>query len=367
MNETDDVKGAEQLEDVAKECMATNQINIGGNTVTRCTEYLPEDQKLLVRWAYQVARDKKMSWQDLERESKISTTTWYRVWTDKYINPNSKQRVSLKSLCEDIERWKKLTEERAHLRGEMFVKTSTWDRIEWICRKALIRRKIGFIYGESHVGKTECLKKFAELNNHGQTTYIELPPAAGVQLMTKTIAKALHVGSGTCYEKLIDDVLEAVDKDRLLIFDEVHRVFTNYQKSSIMRCLDVLRYIHDKTDCGMVLCGTNVFRNELQEGAFKQYLKQLQRRGLYEIQLPDSPPREDLDLIAKEYGLRPATGPVEQKVVQLVAKHGLAAFFTRLDDAVEMASKAHKDVSWELFERALSFVDKMSAVERKKD
>jgi DNA transposition AAA+ family ATPase len=141
--------------------------------------------------------------------------------------------------------------------------------------------------------------------------------------------------------------------------DEVHRVFTNYQKSSVMRCLDVLRYIHDKTGCGMVLSGTNVFRNELQEGSFKQYLKQLQRRGLYEIQLPDMPPREDLDLIAKHYGLRPAAGDAERTMLRLVEKNGLAAFFTRLDDAVEMASKRKQDVTWELFEKAVSFVEKM--------
>jgi hypothetical protein len=164
MGEDNDGANVESLEDVAKECQATNQINIGGNTVTRSTEHLPEDQRLLVRWAHQFARDEKMSWQDLQGASKISTTTWYRVWTDKYINSATKERINLKNLCADIEKWKKLAEQRAHLRDELFVETSTWERIEWLCQKALVRRKIGFVYGESHVGKTKCLIEFARRN-----------------------------------------------------------------------------------------------------------------------------------------------------------------------------------------------------------
>jgi DNA transposition AAA+ family ATPase len=356
------VEGQERLEDVERECSGTNQINIGGNTVTKATEHLPEQQKILIRWAYQVARDKGMSWADLEKASGISQTTWYRIWHDKYINSATGGRVSLSSIIQKVEKWKHLYEARAHINDELFVETSVWERIDWICQKVRIRRKIGMIYGESHCGKSECLKRVQRLNNHGATTYVEMPPSGGVQLMTRTIAKALHVASSTCYEHLIEDVMEALDDSKLLIIDEVHRVFTTYQRTSVMRCLDVLRYIHDQTHCGMVLCGTNAFRDELQEGTFWQYLKQLRRRGLYEIQLPDVPPRADLDLIAKHYGLPPASGEAEQTMLQSVKNNGLAVYFTRLDDAVEMAAKAKATLTWTHFEKAVAYTEKMKAV-----
>ena len=349
----------ERLEEAIIDCQGTNQINIGGNTVTRSTEHLPEDQKKLLRWAFQHARDRRLSWTELEQKSGISTSTWYRIWHNRYINPQTKEPIGLDSVCKKIERWKKLSDQRAHMDETLFVKTSIWDRIEWLCGKALIRKKIGFIYGESHSGKTTCLKKFQELNNSGQTTYTELPPSAGVQLMTRTIARSLHVSTETCYERLVDDVIGALDDSKLLIVDEVHRVFTTYQKASVMRCLDVLRYIHDRTKCGMVLCGTNVFRDQLHEGVFKQYLKQLERRGLYEIQLPDMPPRSDLDLIAKHYGLDPADDDAEKTMLHLVHRHGIAVYFTRFDDAVEIAAKKGDDLTWDHFLRACAIVDRM--------
>jgi DNA transposition AAA+ family ATPase len=358
----EDAAGEERLEDVARECAGTNQINIGGNTVTKSTEHLPEKQKTLIRWAFQVARDKQMSWAELERMSGVSQSTWYRVWHDKYINPKTQERVELDGVCKKVEKWKALFEARAHMTDDLFVETSVWSRIDWICQKVRVRRKLGFIYGESHCGKSECLKRVQRLNNHGATTYVEMPPSAGVQLMTRTIAKALHVSSGTCYEKLIDDVIAALDDSKLLLVDEIHRVFTTYQRGSVMRCLDVLRYIHDQTKCGMVLCGTNVFRDELAEGAFWQYLKQLRRRGLYEIQIPDMPPRSDLDLIAKHYGLSPAEGTAEETMLHIVKNNGLAVYFTRLDDAVEMATKASTKVTWHHFEKAVAYVEKMRSM-----
>jgi DNA transposition AAA+ family ATPase len=349
----------ERLEDVARECAGTNQINIGGNTVTAATEHLPAERRLLIRWAFQYARDRRLSWDELARVSDVSTTTWYRVWRGRYLNPTTHQPIDLAPLCVKIEKWKRLADQRAHIREEMFVETSVWKRISWLCERALVRRKMGFIFSASHVGKSICLEEFARRNNSGQTTLVEVPPAAGVQLLTRTIARALHVPADTCYEKLIEDVLAAVDDSKLLIIDEVHRVFSTYQKGSVMRCLEVLRYIHDRRHCGMVLCGTDAFRDQLQEGQFAKYLLQLRRRGLYEIEIPEMPPRADLDLIARQYGLPPATGEAEDIMLHLVKANAVAIYFTRLDDAVEMAGKKGEDLSWDHFVRACSIVARM--------
>jgi len=247
-----------------------------------------------------------------------------------------------------------------------FVETSVWERIEWLCNKALVRQKIGFIYGESHCGKTICMQEFQRRNNHGQTTYVDIPPGAGKQFLTKVIASALHVNTSTCYDKLIEDVTSALDKSKLLIIDEVHKIFTGYHRGSVMQCFDVLRYIHDKTGCGMVMCGTNTFRDGLVGGEFAQHLKQLRRRGLYEIQLPDMPPRADLDLIASHYGLKPASDQAEELMLDLVGRNGVAVYFTRLDDASEMAYKKREKLQWEHFVKAVEIVAKMRELPRLK-
>lgn len=374
-------------------------INIGGNTVTQATEHLPEHQRTLLRAVHAITRDNKWDWADLARETAVSQSTWWRLWTDTYRypkeskdnfcpackrlvkvirggrcltchaitqdqrqpHPKASERVPLDSLCEKIAKWKEIWDQRAILANTAFVETSVWQRVDWICRRAFIRKKIGFIYGESQIGKSTCLKEHARRNNTGLTTYLEMPPAAGVQLMTRKIAQALHVATGTCFERLIDDVTDALDHNKLLIIDEIHRVFTTYQKTSVMRCLDVLRYIHDQTHCGLILCGTHVFRDQLQQGQFFQYLKQLKRRGIYELQLPPDPPREDLDLIASAHGLHPAAGAAEEVMLEIALADGFGKYCTRLEDAVELAAKKKQPLSWDHFIKAHTIAEKMAA------
>lgn len=334
-------------------------INIGANTVTQCTAHLPEDQRNLVRWIHNFARERGLTWEEAEVQSKISKTTLYRIWSDKYLDPQG-HRVPLDAICERIARMKRIAELRADLPREFFIETSTYRRIAWLCSKAFKRQKIGFIYGESQVGKTRCLLEYARVNNHGQTAYAEMPPASGVQLMTKSIAKALHVSHNTSFDKLLEDVCDALDDSKLLIIDEIHRVFTTYQKNSVMRCLDVLRYIHDNTHCGLVLCGTNVFRDNLKQGEFFQYLKQLQRRGLYELQLLDIPPVKDLDLVAKHFGLRLDRADAKAlEIVNFIAKKdGLGKFIIRLTDAAELATNQGSQLSWSHFVDAHEIIEK---------
>lgn len=335
-------------------------INIGGNTATAATEWMQPDDRLLFRWLHTVCREQEWSWDEVARRTDVSSTTLYRVWTDKYRDTKG-DRVPVDKLAEKVARFKRIWEARKDIpSGDVFIPTSVWERVDWLCRRAFDRQKIGLIYGESQIGKTTCAKEHTRRNNHGQTHYVEMPPAAGVQLMTKTIAKALHVSAKTSFESLIEDVVDALDENKLLIIDEVHRVFTTYQKASVMRCLDVLRYIHDQTKCGMVLCGTNVFRDQLKEGEFFQYLKQLRRRGLYELQLPSTPPRSDLDLVAKRFGLEPATGEAEDVLLHMAKQHGFGMVITRLTDAVEMATRRKRPVTWDDFIKTCNICEKMA-------
>jgi len=351
----------EDFEQTVKDCRGTDGINVSRQTVTRSTDHLPDDQKGDVRWVYTVARDNNWNWKKLEEWSGIDSSTWYRVFHDRYINSKTGKRIPLKSLCAKIKALRKKYEQRAYRKPEHpFIETSVWERVEWLCDKAVRRKKMGFIYGESHIGKTECMLEYQRRNNHGQTAYFELPPSGGVQLMTRRMARSLHVTSGTCFDKMIEYIIAGVDDDMLLLVDQVHRIFYTYQRSSVMRCLDVLMYVHDQTGCPMVLCGTNIFRDNLQEGAFFQYLKQLRRRGLYELQLPDVAPRRDLDMISRQYGLPRATGEAEKLLLQIAKRDGLAMVFTRLEDAIDLAGNKKQKLSWEHFVRAVTIVEKMA-------
>jgi len=348
-------------------------INVGGNTVVQATAHLKADEQTLIRGVHSLARQMNWDWDSLARETKISTTTWYRIFTDKYRypefetegenkkpHPHARERIPLDGICERIRRWYRVWQERAFMPDEEFIETSVWKRVDWLCRRAFLRKRMGFIYGESQIGKTSCLMEYQRRNNSGQTTYMEIPPSGGVQMMVKAVAKALNVSTNTSYENLLDDVIDALDDSRLLIVDEIHRVFTTYQKTSIVRCLDVLRFIQNKTRCGMVLCGTEVFRDELKRGDFFRFLKQLDKRGLYQLQLPSVPPREDLDLIARHYGLAPASGRAEELMEAIAHSDGFGRYCMRLLDAAELAANKKRKVSWEDFLEANRIADALS-------
>lgn len=340
-------------------------INIGGHTVTAATEHLDEEQKQLVRWLHFHARQQKWTWDDLVRHAGYSTTTWARIFKDKYRyaagESKAGQRMPIDEHCKAIARLKKLVDERASVKDAGFIETSVWERVEWLCRRAFVRQRIGFIFGESQIGKTTCLQEFQRRNNHGQTTYVEMPPSAGVQFMLRAIAEALLVPSRAGFDQLIKDVCAALDGSKLLILDEIQRVFTTYQKGSVMRCLDTLRYIHDRTHCGLVLCGTNVMHDQLVRGDFAQYLKQLKRRGrTFMLQLPNIPPREDLDALAAAFGLPAVSGQAEEVLLHVAKADGLGACKMLLQDAAERAGKKRRDATWDDFVWAFSVTERMA-------
>lgn len=335
-------------------------VNIGGDVMMRATAELPEEHRLLVRWLYNTARERNWDWPTLERQTGMSPSVLYKVFSDKYrySNDHAKAglRVPLDSVCVKISKMKAEMEAKEVQAGD-FINTTVWERTSWLCDRVFHRKKMGFIYGDSQDGKTTCLKQYQRTHNGGQTLYFECPPMGGVQLMMRCIAKALHVNSRTSSDHLIEDICNALDSSRLLLVDEVHRVFTTYQKTSVMRSLELLRYIHDQTKCGMVLCGTNVFRDHFSEGEFFKYLKQLERRGLYTIQL-GLPQRADIDLISRHYGLPTATGRAEEQLVHLAKLFGVGMVFTRLNDARDYARKRGEKLKWSHFERVLTIIQK---------
>lgn len=355
MTESEDIVITETPEAKSQQ---TDRINVSGATVTQHTAHLPEGQRELVRWGYYYAQDKGWNWKTLAKETDISTTTWHKLWHDRYRDADG-TRVDPTSICGKIARFKKIAEQRDLITLPDFIDTYVWQRVDWLCQRSFIRKKIGFIYGESQIGKTECLMRRRDMNNHGRTTYVDMPPASGKQLMCKHIAKALRVPHEKPFDHLIEEIIKALDPSKQLLMDNMHRVFKTYQKGSALSCLDTLQYVYDKTHCSMVLCGTNVWRDQLNEGDFALALRQLRRRGLYELQLPAVAPREDLDAFAAHFNLKPATGEAEEIVLRIAQKDGLGMYITRLADGAELAAKKKETFTWAHFVKAYTIIEKM--------
>jgi DNA transposition AAA+ family ATPase len=176
----------------------------------------------------------------------------------------------------------------------------------------------------------------------------------------KEMARSCFVSSDSCFEKLRERVLNAIDDKTLIIVDELHQAFTSYQHGSAIKVFEVIREIYDRTHCGLVLVGTNVLRDELSVGRLAPILEQLRRRGTIKVQLPARPPKADLDKIAKRFGLPPAEGLAADVVKDMILTSGLGMYIKFLQSATMLAGKDRKKPTWDHFVQAHDIIASLS-------
>lgn len=334
-----------------------SRISLAGDQVTICTQNYPEEQRGLIRWLFAWAKDHNLSMREVEDSTKLNQTTLYRVWTGKYVNHQTGEQVDLSGVCERIARFKDLTEERERAGKLPFIETSLFQRVEKLCREALVDQSFAFIYGESQIGKTAALQEVKRRNNHGQTIYVLMPAMCGVQGMMQAIAAECHISVRTNFTELKRRLETYFDPTRLLIVDEVHECFVGHHKTAAVRCLSFLRQLQERTGCGMVLCGTNVFRDELEEGEFAQSLKQLRKRGIWELQLESVASDRDVAMIAKHYQLGEPTGEAAQLVRWINQEMGLGKFTKFLARAAQIAAKQRVPFTWNHFVKVVTIAE----------
>lgn len=338
---------------------STSNIPISGDTVKQALadqvrrQELPSDHEALVWWFYGHCRTEGWDLKEAAAQIGKDSTTLYRVWTGKY-------GASLDNICQDIARYRRLAEERATRVKLDFVETSIWKVCDKVCNAALVTQTVAFIWGDSQIGKTTALEEYARRNNHGQTKLVRMPASAGVQLFMKELAKACYVSPESCFEKLRERVLNAIDDKTLIIVDELHQAFTSYQSGSAIKVMEVIREIYDRTHCGMVLVGTNVLRDNLTTGRLAAILEQLRRRGTIKVQLPAHPPKVDLDRIAKKFGLPPADGIALEVVKDMIHTSGLGMYIKFLSSAGMLANREGRKLTWDHFVQAHDIIARLS-------
>lgn len=323
-----------------------SRINISAEQVKLATQNLPEEQRQAIRWFYHLARAENWTLQETaERIGYSDSTTPYRVFQGTY-------SANLTRVVAAIVKFRALWEKRAASKRPDFVETRLAKRIWQVCDFALISQSIAMIFGDSQVGKTAALEEYQRRNNHGQTVYMRMPSGAGIQLVARELARAAGVSPKASFEALRTRLINAFDDTNTILVDEMHLAFITYQKGSALKVLEFLRELHDRCGCGMVLCGTNVWRDELQEGQYKNLLKQLRRRGVAELQLETRPTAEDLDKFGTFYGLGKPAGPAATLRHDLICEFGLGRYLKYLAAANRIATRRAEPMTWDHLQEA---------------
>ena len=331
--------------------------SFGGDHVMQGTADYPEEARAAVRWLFFFCVENGISMGEAAKRIHYSPTVVYRICKGQY-------EGSLDSVVEAIASWRRVCEARADVGKTPFVETETARKIWKICDAATTYQTIAKIYGDPQIGKTWALEEYARRHNHGSTKFVRLPAAAGVQMMMRTFATSCGLSHKCSFEAMRERVMRSIDQDNLVIVDELHQAFNTYQRHARVACLELIREIHDRTGCGMVLCGTNVARDEIERGQHKQLLEQLDRRGIFLLQLPKVATWADRDAIAKSFGLPKADGTARELVDAIVRTSGLKAYTSFLRAAVKLASNRKQPLTWDHFAGAYRTIQSLSTTVR---
>ncbi len=324
-----------------------------------------EEHRELIQWFFYYKADKNWSVAQAASEINLSPSTLSRVFSGNYVD--AKKGIPIQppaTMLATIRRMKELDKADSLKKSAGRIKTPTVNKIWAICRKSWEQRKIAFIFGEPQIGKTEALKWFKEENNHGNTIYVDLNGATGVQDIYRCFAKALRLGY-TSPARLKDKIYDAINERMLIIIDEFHQITFAYKKGSSCSMVHAIKAIHDICQCGMVICSTNIGRQEVEKGHDAKLCSQLLKRGTIQLQLANAMPVEDVRAIVQAYKLdfpAPKKGELWKNFQaenkgqtychDIAYEKGINYLILCLQDGNILAGKQSRSLTWKDFETA---------------
>lgn len=349
---------------------SANRFTIPGDKINAATAHLPEDQREAIRWAAGYCRAKNLHPAEFAAELKKPNGEPYSRDSVLHMFGGTRSDTSLAPMVEAIERLRRVEDERADLERAPFVLTRLAKRIFALCRRAFLRQKMVFIFGDSQIGKTSALEEYSRRNNHGETKYVRMPAGGSHDNFVFELAKVLGIPTSNRANDLRARILASFDSRMLLIVDECEETLTDRTNSTKgEKTLNFIREIHDRCKCGIVLAGANIFRRRLYLGGQAGSMQRLVRRGMPPLQLPNVPGQADLATFAAHFGLPTAPAevigvrvtevdddgnerrtPVEQSPLELqnkiVREHGLGRWLMILTEASDTAKERRKPISW---------------------
>lgn len=311
--------------------------------VIKGTESMPENVRNLVRSMYHYARDNNLSIDDVADAVGYHPRNLEKICKGTY-DGNLDQVAQSITLWLDVAR-----AERDARHPVLFIETETAGDIFEVCRLAWQAGSIGAIWGESQIGKTHALEEFQRRHDPGVVKLMRFPAGSGrmgiVQAMAEACGLPPRKGLITTVRQR---VMRSITRDNFFIFDEVHQPFLTYHRTGQKFAMEFIREVWDTCRCGMVVCGTDTGRDEIEIGGLAGVFKQLDKRLFPELQLPQYATLKDLNAIARHYKL-PAIprGPALDVVNNVNRRKGLRLYTYLLKSAAQLAANRKEPISWQ--------------------
>jgi DNA transposition AAA+ family ATPase len=294
-----------------------------------------------VIWLLNHARDRKLrSYSELGELIGYDTSVISKVFRGIY-------GAGLGAFCEKIRVYRALYLQRQDLGEEIFVEGLSIVRdVKNLCELTRISQTMSMIWGPNQSGKSKALKRYAK-GDHGRTIYLRMPTGGSAQMMLQELAKACGISDRSNYAQLRDRIMKYLDASTLLIVDEVHQAMIG--RTMKTTTIELIREIHDETGCGVVLCGTDVLPDMMQDPRFSKLLGQTDNRGVLKRKVPAAPTKRDVRLLCEAYGLTNPDGDAAEIVSAIAKKNGIGKLTKYFLMSRRLASKSNEPLGWKHF------------------
>ena len=323
-----------------EEVIARNRKNfkISADVIASTVASLNEEETSALRWLAEYCRSLDLNRTQMSNLIKQKNGKFYSFDSiyQTFTGRRQESGTSITPIIEAIENFRELETERDRLVKSGFILTRLSTEIWKRCDKARLRQRISYIIGESQIGKTSALKEYQRRNNHGQTIYLETPSGGAKSALLRALALQLGISTTIRHDELGDRIIKSFDHSMLLIVDEAHRCLKSVTG---VKSMDFIRQLYNQAECGIVISMTNEGKKALLSGTFAGELKQIWKRRIQPLQLPDIPPQDDLDLFSAAYGLEPASDTSITIEVELTNSEGRSRKKTYTDTSLELQTK----------------------------
>jgi hypothetical protein len=315
---------------------------IPGDVVNRATQNLTDHERSAIRRLHRHYVENDLNIREIAGLIRVSETTVSQIFNGKY-------NAKLDGVVKEIESFFRLVDSRAQGRKLPFTETDLTRQIFNVCDKAREFQKVAFIFSDAQIGKSSALEEYQRRNNHGSTLYTYIPAGGSFASFLLTFCKPLGIAVNTGHAIMRHRIKESFDDRMLLIVDEAHQALPEVNGSRRvggLLCIEFIRELFNDKKCGIVLCATNAFRDEMRNGDLKKLLAQTRRRRLCALQLPNTPEQDDLDKFAAAYGLAPSAGADRALEKRIIADEALGMWLTLLRMAAKISAEYNQTMTW---------------------
>jgi len=223
--------------------------------------------------------------------------------------------------------------------------------------------EIGLVWGPLQCGKTTALRDYVRRTR--EACYCRVASRSGTPILAEEMAKALGSAraEGATFRENRRYILDNA-ADRLLIVDELHEAFTTHGFEAAVAYVEFIREVHDRTGCGVVLCGTDALPRGFQDRRYAPVLRQTWERGIVRKAFPARPPWRDVVAAARHHGIGETLDEAAAKQWQARLKNmSFGAVVRLVRSARNMAERRGKPMGWERVGEALHALDQFAAAE----